>query len=183
MTIDDKLYWTFKYEQPYYGTRLRRNNSISVAERGELFIDEEDGSILRNSISINYILNCTSWKQAFLYIFYRTASDSYIKVNVKNESVIIGKGIIAKMDGIVLLDCYKGIVDRRFILGNVSATSLEGTFLKYILPIMASLTARTIQIKDSSSLKREGEKPKLIGNELNKALIECAKNSLALVDL
>lgn len=183
MTIDDKLYWTFKYEQPYYGTRLRRSNSVSVAERGELFLDEEDGSILRNPISINCILNCPSWKQVFLYIFYRPSNDSFIRVNVKNESAIIGKGIIAKTDGTVLLDCNKGIVDRRFILGNAPATSLEGTFLKYILPIMASFTARTIQIKDSSSLKREGEKPKLIGKELNNALIECAKNSLALVDL
>jgi hypothetical protein len=104
-------------------------------------------------------------------------------VNVKNENALIGNGIIAKMDGTVLLDCNKGIVDRRFILGNVPATSLEGTFLKYILPIMASFTARTIQIKDSSSLKRDGEKPKLIGKELNNALIECAKNSLELVDL
>lgn len=184
MTIDDKLYWIFKYEQSYYGTRLRRSNSISVTERGELFLDEEDGSITRNPITINYILNCSSWKQAFLYTFYRLSSSfSFIKVNVKNEKAIIGNGIIAKLDGTVLLDYNKGIVDRRFILGNVPATSLEGTFLKCILPIMASFTARTIQIKDSSSLKRDGEKPKLIGNELNKALIECAKNSLALVDL
>lgn len=183
MTIDDKLYWTFKFEQSYYSTRLRRSNSVSVAERGELFLDEEDGNIVRNPILISLILNCSSWKQVFLYTFFRLSSESFIKVNVKNESVIIGNGIIAKLDGTILLDCNKRIVDRSFILGNVSATSLEGTFLKYILPIMVSSTARTIQIKDSSSLKREGEKPELIGKELNNALIECAKNSLALVDL
>lgn len=184
MTIDDKLYWSFKYEQSYYGTRLRRSNSISVTERGELFLDEEDGSITRNPITINYILNCSSWKQAFLYTFHRLSNDfSFIKVNVKNENALIGNGIIAKLDGTVLLDCNKGIVDRRFILGNVPATSLEGTFLKYILPIMASFTARDIQIKNISSLQRDGEKPKLIGKELNNALIECAKNSLELVDL
>jgi hypothetical protein len=183
MTIDDKLYWTFKYEQSYYGTRLNRRNSINVTERGELFLDEEDGSMTRNPISVNYILNCSSWKQAFLYTFHRLSNNSFIKVNVKNESALIGNGIIAKIDGTVLLDYNKGIVDRRFILGNAPATSLEGTFLKYILPIMASFTARTIQIKDASSLKRDGEKPKLIGKELNNALIECAKNSLELVDL
>jgi hypothetical protein len=32
-------------------------------------------------------------------------------------------------------------------------------------------------------LSDEGAKPKLIGNELNKELIECAKNSLELIDL
>lgn len=183
MTIDDKLYWVFKHEQSHYGTILSRRNSTSIAERGELFLDEEDGSMARNPISIRYILNCSSWKQSFLYTFYRLPNDSFIKVNVKNESAIIGNGIIAKLDGTVLLDCNKGIVDRRFILGNVPTTSLEGTFLKCILPIMASFTARTIQIKDASSLKRDGEKPKLIGKELNNALIECAKNSLELVDL
>lgn len=183
MTIDDKLYWSFKYEQSHYGTRLRRSNSRSVTERGELFFDEEDGSITRNPITINYVLNCSSWKQAFLYTFHRPLNDSFIKVNVKNENALIGNGIIAKMDGTVLLDCNKRIVDRRFILGNVPATSLEGTFLKYILPIMASFTTRDIQIKNISSLQRDGEKPKLIGKELNNALIECAKNSLELVDL
>ena len=183
MTIDDKLYWSFKYEQSYYGTRLRRSNSLSITERGELFFDEEDGSITRSPISINYILNCSSWKQAFLYTFHRPSNDSFIKVNVKNENALIGNGIIAKMDGTVLLDCNKRIVDRRFILGNVPATSLEGTFLKYILPIMASFTARDIQIKNISSLQRDGEKPTLIGKELNNALIKCAKNSLKLVDL
>lgn len=183
MTIDDRLYWTFKYEQSCYSTRLRRSNSTSVTERGELFLDEEDGSISRNPITINYILNCKSWRQAFLYIFHRCSSNSFIRVNVKNENAIIGNGILAKTDGTVLLECNKWIVDRRCILGNAPATSLEWTFLKYILPIMASFTARTIQIKDSSSLKRDGEKPKLIGKELNSALIECAKNSLELVDL
>lgn len=183
MTIDDRLYWTFKYEQAYYGTRLRRSNSLRVTENAEVFLDDTEGNIIRKPISISYILNCSSWKQALLFVFYCCSSSSYIRVNVKNESAIIGWGLLARLDGTVLLECSKHIIDRSLVTSNAPSTSLEGTFLKCVLPIMVSCSTDTLQIKNSSSLSDEGAKPKLIGNELNKELIECAKNSLELIDL
>lgn len=183
MTIDERLYWTFKYKQTYYGTRLGRRNSCRVVENAEVFLDDTEGNIIRKPISISYILNCSSWKQALLFVFYGCSSNTYIRVNVKNESAIIGWGLLAKLDGTILLECSKHIIDRSIVVSNAPSTSLEGTFLKCILPIMVSCSTDTLQIKNSSSLSSEGVKPKLIGNELNKELIECAKNSLALVDL
>lgn len=183
MTVEDKLYYTFKYKQTYYGTRLRRSNSLRVTENAEVFLDDTEGNIIRTPITISYILNCSSWKQALLFIFYHFPSNSYIRVNVKNESAIIGWGLLARLDGTILLDCLKNIIDRSIVASNAPATSLEGTFLKCVLPIMVSCSTDTLQIKDSSSLRDEGVKPKLIGNELNKELIECAKNSLELIDL
>lgn len=180
MTLDEKLAWTFKWEQSYYSLRLRRSNSIRANEAVELFLDGPTNDVMQRSVSqVQYTMNCTSWKQAMLYTFF---NQTLLKINVKGVCYIFGRGYIINTDGIVLVDYSHNIIDRSLLIKSNTSKSLEETFVKNILPLMASLK-REIKIKDSSSFRQIGDKPKLIGKQLNDDLIECAKNSLALLEL
>lgn len=180
MTLDEKLEWTFRTELTYYTTRVGSRNSTRAEEVIEVFFDNPDTRVMQRSVEhTNYTVRCTSWKQALLYTFY---SASYrLKIEVKEKSYIFGKGYIIDMDGKVLLDCNRCIIDREFLMHSDSK-SLEETFVKYVLPIIVT-KKQEITIKDSSSFKKLAVKPKTIGKKLNEDLIQCAKNSLTLLEL